>query len=121
MSTDPRIEPMAIAICASRHRYHNAKVDYWAVSGEYARSQYIDDATAALESIDKAATITTREQFDALPKSATILGKAGDAFQWGTDFDGVTEGWYMAGSSEPTPILDLMTFGPFTVIHRGTE
>lgn len=118
MSQDPRIEAAARQV-AAEHGYP----DFLYPDGmaEVHAKSYREQAARILAAADKAATITTREEFDALPKSATILGKAGDAFQWGTDFDDVTQGWCMAGSNTPTPIRALMTFGPFTVIHWGTE
>lgn len=71
-----RIEAAAQAVCESRHRHHKTKRDYWTDAGDYAQGQYRDDARAALAAADKAATITTVEELDALPEGSVVLGWA---------------------------------------------
>lgn len=123
MTTDPRIEPMAIAICASRHRNHNAKVDYWAISGEYARSQYMDDATAAVAAIDKAAIITTVEELDALPVGSVVLS---DEYRYSLTYPNYTvsfqklydDSWHRGGRASDTHLSMIV---PAQLIHQGNE
>ena len=99
MSTDPRIEAAAKAIA-----------DLWADDTEYGSHE--DMAAAAIAAIDKDAVITTREQFEALPRGTVVRDYIGQVAERQEDFWANT----LSGRDRPA----VISF-PASVIHRGTE
>lgn len=99
MSTDPRIEVMA------EH--------FAAVTGEPRAGRFeYTMARAALDAADKAATITTVEELEALPVRSVILDECGESFQR-LDMEGSAV-W----SSADLIASDLVEL-PARVIHWG--
>lgn len=116
MSTDPRIEAAAIALYVAV-RPSDRTPDGWGDVRPVWHANYRDSARAALAAADKAATITTVEELDALPIRSIIFHDEGwgmTAAKKSTD-DGH---WYVTGSNEYRTAATLL---PAIVKHRGTE
>lgn len=108
--TDPRIEAAAKGI-ADRMSWASM---HW---GELHPDAYPHLAAAAIAAIDKAATITTVEELDALPAGTVILCASGWAAQ---KTDKVDQLWWRTWNEIEVrggAINEL----PARVIHWGTE
>lgn len=102
MSTDPRIEAAVKAIEA---------VVYGKNTGQPVAEEC---ARAALAAIDKAATITTRAQMEALPDGSVFIDLSGDIGTVHT-----ARVWYPETS--PISLTYAARYLPARVIHRGAE
>lgn len=113
MSTDPRIEAAARALNTAGWTCFGGGME----PGEYDEcpdcKKFCDDiATAALAAADKAATITTREQFEALPRGTVVRDYTGQVAERQEDF------W--ANTLSGRDRAAVISF-PARVIHWGTE
>lgn len=113
--TDPRIEAAAQALNTEGWTCQEGSDE----PGNYSEcedcTRACDDlARAALAAADKAATITTVEDLDALPVRSVILDECGESFQR-LDMEGSAV-W----SSADLIASDLVEL-PARVIHWGTE
>lgn len=106
MTTDPRIEAAARALL----KFETTTLSLDDVPGPTGRDMY-RRATAAVAAIDKAATISTIEQIDALPPGSVVLDAEGTAWKRGA---GSWVGTDDYGDLEPQP-------SGARVIHWGTE
>ena len=118
MTTDPRIEAAAKAVCESRHRHHKTKRDYWTDAGDYAQGQYRDDARAALAAADNAATITTVVGLGALPDGTVLRdhwGNVAELAVYDLGSEKPVRTWHRTDGTE-----DENVPLPATIIHWGT-
>ena len=104
--SDPRIKVMA---------EHFAAVTGEPRAGRFEHTM----ATAALEAIDKAATIKTVEELDALPIESVILDCEGYPYRRVRQYPDVPSSWegYELGEHLDVDTIDF----PARVIHWGTE
>ena len=107
MSQDPRIEVVARALLT----VETTTLSLDDVPGPTGRDMY-RRATAAVAAIDKAATITTVEELDALPEDAVILAGNVAYQKCGDHWDGAGRTW---------DTVQLVSDLPARVIHWGTE
>ena len=112
MSTDPRIEAAAKAI-AEHNGYRHAGLSL------ADKKFYAESATAALDAADKATTITTVEELDALPEESVIRSSFGTVYERNFILTTGRKFWSGIGHDEETPSTRIGI--PARVIHWGTE
>lgn len=118
---DPRIEPAARALY-EYDRNASCSPDRWPdwdSPDNNGREIGRDMATAALAAADKAATITTVEELDALPIESVILDCEGYPYRRVRQYPDVPSSWegYELGEHLDVDTIDF----PARVIHWGTE
>ena len=120
MTTDPRIEAAARALYKQEASESGSPDPWpsWEGEGNAAREIFRDHATAAVAAIDKAATITTVEELDALPEESVIHSEQGGV--WERCDDGEVRYWITTGNSDEVFNSSQITL-PARVIHWGTE
>ena len=115
--SDQRIEKVAIAIWEA---YGNRASDWVYMAPEDERVKHcMITATAAVAAIDKAATIATVEELDALPIESVILDREGYPYRRVRQYPDVPSRWegYELGEHLDVDTIDF----PARVIHWGTE
>lgn len=95
--TDPRIEAAANLIAGRDYPYYEPDLEF---------------AAEVIAAIDKAATITTVDELDALPEDAVILAGNVAYQKCGDHWDGAGRTW---------DTVQLVSDLPARVIHWGTE
>lgn len=117
MSTDPRIEAAAKALGERIDMHLPSAFDDGCLAHDGSHCEDDGDciqdmARAALAAADKAATITTREQFEALPRGTVVRDYIGQVAERQEDF------W--ANTLSGRDRAAVISF-PARVIHWGTE
>lgn len=109
---DPRVEAAAKAI-AEHNGYRHAGLSL------ADKKFYAESAIAALAAADKAATIKTVEELDALPIESVILDCEGYPYRRVRQYPDVPSSWegYELGEHLDVDTIDF----PARVIHWGTE
>lgn len=113
---DPRIEAAAKALW---DHGKNTGTWHWHQVSEDTRERYRAEAIAALAAADKAATIKTVEELDALPIESVILDCEGYPYRRVRQYPDVPSSWegYELGEHLDVDTIDF----PARVIHWGTE
>lgn len=126
MSTDPRIEAAATALGERIDMHLPSAFDDGCLAHDGSHCEDDGDciqdmATAALAAADKAATIMTVEELDALGFEAVVLDPCGTPAVCQRSAPGFNE-WALGGSGELIDSETLLLSGSScTVLHRGTE
>ena len=123
MTTDPRIEAAARALYGDVNKPH-AKDKGWDEVLPRWQESYRSNATAAVAAIDKAATITSKKQFNQLVPGTVVRTKEGDVhvFEHRGKYGVVNNAQYWSSPGWENP--DHMHFEDLQgarVIHWGTE
>lgn len=115
---DPRIEAAAKAIHARRFPEASSRFG-WNLTHPEQQAEALDYARAALAAADKAATIKTVEELDALPIESVILDCEGYPYRRVRQYPDVPSSWegYELGEHLDVDTIDF----PARVIHWGTE
>lgn len=120
MNTDPRIEAVAEEVRKMAMEEEGIPLSPWRLS--VAQEAYRKDARRILAAVDKAATITTTEELNALPVGARVV--MGDYYILREESP-VGEGvWLDLGNGLRLDAVDLriiMDIYPARVLYWGTE